>query len=185
MNILVTIHDGGTGAWIKTLDLPDLETVHLNMEPGNVEIIGEHPADTYLRAGMVTPLPPRPAGAGWSFDPAAEQWLRSEAHRLADLEARRASASMTRANLVLAAVTARIIPEADAAAAARGEITASIQALIDQMPTERQLEAVVRWAASIVIDRTNPILTALAASMGLTDAQLDQLFGVTPPPTEE
>ncbi|MGN7870962.1 hypothetical protein [Paracoccus sp. 22332] len=137
----------------------------------------------YWDGAAFVPYPPRPGdwavwnGAFWT-DP------RPPRDPAAELAAWRASASMTRANLVIAAVTAGIIPASDAAPAARGEITPSIQALIDQLPPEQQLEAVVRWAASTVIDRTNPILTALAASMGLTDEDLDQLFGLTAP-TEE
>ncbi|MDQ1899418.1 hypothetical protein RAH32_03025 [Paracoccus sp. WLY502] len=140
--------------------------------------------DTHYWDGTgFVPYPPCPGdwavwnGAFWT-DP------RPPRDPAADLAARRAGASMTRANLVMAAVQAGIIPIADAAAAARGEITPSIQALIDQLPAEDQLEAIVRWAASTVIDRTNQILTALGASMGLTDEDLDQLFGFTAP-TEE
>lgn len=141
-----------------------------------------------LSEGVLTASMVFPGDAGWADAIATADHFAnapepepSEPDPLAELAARRAAASMTRANLVLAAITAGIIPVADAGPAARGEITPSIQALIDQLPPEQQLEAVVRWAASTVIDRTNPILTALAASMGLTDVQLDQLFGLTPP----
>lgn len=141
-------------------------------------------ATHYWTGTGFAPYPPRPGpwavwnGGFWS-DP------RPPADPAADLAAWRAQASMTRADLVIAAVGAGIIPAADAGPAARGEVTPSIQALIDALPPAHQLEATVRWAASTVIDRTNAILTALAASMGLTDAQLDQLFGLTPPNPEE
>lgn len=144
--------------------------------------------DTHYWDGTgFVPYPPRPGewaqwnGAFWT-DP------RPPSDPVAELAARRAITSISRANLVLAAVAMRIIPESDAGPAARGEITPSIQAMIDKMPAEYRLEATVRWAASTVIDRMNRFLLEFGMSMSLTDEQLDHLTGVTPlpiPPTKE
>ncbi|MDN3710990.1 hypothetical protein QWZ10_02625 [Paracoccus cavernae] len=41
-----------------------------------------------------------------------------------------------------------------------------------------QLEAVVRWSGSVVIDRLNPVLLAIADGLGVDGAQLDALFGI-------
>lgn len=135
-------------------------------------------------AGLFMPLPPCPGiwavwdGQSWT-DPRTPDDLAAE------MEARREAASMARPDLVIAAVTAGIIPASDAAPAARGEITPTIQVLIDRLPPEVRVEATVRWAGSTRINRTNQILTAIAAEMGVTDQQLDELFGVTAPLPEE
>lgn len=40
------------------------------------------------------------------------------------------------------------------------------------------IEAIVRWGAATMIERTNPIPAALAEAMQITEAQLDALFGI-------
>lgn len=96
------------------------------------------------------------------------------------LQARRAAASLPRCDAVLAAVSAGMIPAAEAGEAARGQIPPSLAAIFSALPTEMQLEAEVRWSGSTVIERANPILSALAQAQGITEAQLDALFGVEP-----
>ncbi len=97
------------------------------------------------------------------------------------LAAQRASASMTRSDFLLAAIRAGIILPSDAGPAARGEIPPSLVPVFDGLPPEVQIEAVVRWSASTMIERTNPVLAALAGAMAITDAQLDALFGIHQP----
>lgn len=90
----------------------------------------------------------------------------------------REDAVLSRSELLIAAVGAGIIPVAEAGAAARGEVPPSMQAIFNQVPPEMQVEAIIRWSASTEIDRLNPILLALAASMGMGDAELDELYGI-------
>lgn len=54
----------------------------------------------------------------------------------------------------------------------------SLAPVFSSMSPEVQLEAIVRWGAATMIDRSNPVLAALAAAMTVTDAQLDALFGI-------
>lgn len=127
-------------------------------------------------------LPPKPGewaiwnGTEWT-DP------RPPTDPVAELAALRAAASLSRADFIIAAVGAGIIAPADAGPAARGEVPASMQAVLSHLPEAMQVEAAVRWGASTIIERTNSVLAAIAAEMGVTDEQLDALFGIVPPET--
>lgn len=111
-----------------------------------------------------------------------QSWIdnRTPADLDAELEARRAAASLSRCDAVLAAVNAGIILPEEAGEAARGQVPPSLTSALSSLPPEMQLEAEVRWSGSTVIERTNPILIAMAQAKGITDAQLDELFGVEP-----
>lgn len=146
--------------------------------PLNVALIeGHYPADEFILVdGVVTALPPKP-GPGWVLNPEAVEWIDMRDPE-AEHEAKRAMASMTRSDFLLAAIRAGIIQPSDAGPAARGEIPPSLAPVFASMPPDVQIEAVVRWGAATMIDRTNPVLAALAAAMTVTDAQLDALFGI-------
>lgn len=130
----------------------------------------------YLSEGAIKRRPLRPHP--WMiFDPAAEAWVDNRDPD-EELATARSAASMSRPDFLLAAITAGIIQPSDAGPAARGEIPPSLTAVFAALPEDVQLEAVVRWGAATIIERTNPVLAALAAAMGVTDEQLDALFGI-------
>lgn len=140
----------------------------------------------YRKNGAWAAYPPRP-DAHHVFDFAAGNWLDPrtpqdiEAAEQDRLAAARASASLSRSDAVLAAVGIGILPECPIeAGAGRGEIPASLQQVFSSLPTEMQIEAAVRWGGATVIERLDPILLALAQSLGVTDRQLDVMFGITP-----
>lgn len=140
--------------------------------------IGTDPNEVYVHEGAVCYYPPRPGLEHyWSFDIAKNCWIDTRDPD-AEHQGRRAMASMTRSDFLLAAIRAGIIQPSDAGPAARGEIPPSLAPVFSSMPPEVQLEAVVRWGAATMIDRTNPVLAALAAAMAVTDEQLDALFGI-------
>lgn len=107
----------------------------------------------------------------WTRLVTAEQ---AAAARLADWRATRA---LTRLDFCLALRGAGILNDADALSAAAGEVPAAFAAVVAAMPAAQQLEARMRWSAAATIDRLNPFIAAVAAGSGLTDAQLDALFG--------
>ncbi|MFB9225195.1 hypothetical protein [Paracoccus cavernae] len=146
--------------------------------PLNVALIeGHYPADEFILVdGVVTALPPKP-GPGWVLNPETVEWIDMRDPE-AEHEGRRAAASMSRSDFLLAAIRAGIIPPEDAGPAARGEIPPSMRGVFAGFPAELQLEAVVRWSGSVVIDRLNPVLLAIADGLGVDGAQLDALFGI-------
>lgn len=97
------------------------------------------------------------------------------------LAAARATASMTRSDFLLVAIRAGIIAPSDAGPAARGEIPPSLGPIFEDLPSDVQIEAVVRWGAATMIERMNPVLAVLAEAMAITDEQLDALFGINLP----
>lgn len=161
-----------------------------NLGIGNIPPIGEDyfevpvgtdPNDVYLNEGVVYYYPPRPGPEHyWSFDIAQDLWIDTRDPEV-ELLNQRSTASMTRPDFVLAIMASKLIPmsNAEAGQAARGEIPAPFEAIIATLPPGQQLEAVVRWSGATVIERINPILSALALALGLTDEQLDALFGIS------
>ena len=138
----------------------------------------------YISDGQLLPVPPAPSVFHW-FDPSAGLWVddRSPADALA---AARAAANMSRSDFVLAIKNSGLVDMsiAEAGQAARGEIPAPFEAIIATLPAGMQLEAVVRWSGATMIERSNPILAVLAEALSITDAQLDALFGIAPPPDQ-
>lgn len=138
----------------------------------------------YISEGRLLPVPPAPSAFHW-FDPWAGIWVddRSPADALA---AARAGASMSRSDFVLAIKNSSLVDMsiAEAGQAARGEIPAPIETIIASLPAGMQLEAVVRWSGATMIERSNPILAVLAEALSITDAQLDALFDIAPPPDQ-
>lgn len=97
----------------------------------------------------------------------------SEAETLA---AWRQTASTTRRAFCIACRQAGILTAPDAIAAAKGEWPASMSAILGTMTDEDAADAQVTWAAVQQVDRTDPLILAMQAFLGLTDAQVDGLF---------
>lgn len=86
-----------SGAISRTVEVPDLDTLQIQLQPGEQWIAGDlDAASQYVRDGQVMSIPARPAGYA-VFDHAAGQWTddRSDEQIAADAEAeqvRRAAA---------------------------------------------------------------------------------------------
>lgn len=93
----------------------------------------------------------------------------------------RAISSLSRIDFLLAAKASGLISEDDAIAASRGEIPPGMSQLIEALTPEQQFEAKVRWGGATTIYRLDPFICDWAARLGVTDGQLDQMFGVTVP----
>lgn len=52
----------------------------------------------------------------------------------------------------------------------------SVNAAIAAMPTPERSAALIEWEYAQTVDRHSPFTQQLAAGLGLTDAQLDELF---------
>lgn len=91
----------------------------------------------------------------------------------------RAGAGMPRHAFCAACVRAGILDEDDAAAAALGGIPDAFAAVFDSLPEEVRLENRLRWLGAQTISRVDPIILACAAHIGLTEEQVDSLFGLS------
>lgn len=193
MNDKVTVYEAATGKIRRVLMLPLVGLLneagdvigHIinpidlanNVAEGESYVIGEFASDRfYWDGGQMVAFPDRPSE--WAeFDFETKQWVDLYDPVLA-LEAARATANMARSDFLLAAISAGIILPSDAGPAARGEIRPSLVPVFDGLPPEVRVEAIVRWGAATVIERTNPVLAALAEAMAISDADLDALFGI-------
>lgn len=91
----------------------------------------------------------------------------------------RARAELPRFDFAMATAAAGIVTyEAAAQWAAGNQVPPAVQAVIDAMPAEEQGPAVVDVLARPVIRRSGSMMPALATAYGLTEADLDALFGI-------
>ncbi len=128
--------------------------------------------------------PPRP-GTWAEFDFMARQWIdpRSAADMQAALFAAREAATLDKSELLmrLAMPGVGILSPEEAIEAAQGRIPASFQPAIASLPAEAQMLARIKWAGDQIISRTNPLLILAAYAKGISDEQMDQIFGVVAP----
>ncbi|MFN7137691.1 MAG: hypothetical protein ACK4MU_09315, partial [Thermomonas sp.] len=89
----------------------------------------------------------------------------------------RAGREVTRLDLVLAMAGAGLIAPASAIAAAGGSIPPEFEAVVAAMPAPAQTEARIRWAGAATIPRLSPLILAVQAAAGMSDAAVDALFG--------
>ena len=95
-----------------------------------------------------------------------------------DIATIRANTAMSRSEFCNAMHAAGLISFADALSAAKGEWPAPFAAALAALPTEMQERAQITWAAVQTIERTNPMILAVQAALGWSDAQADVLFGI-------
>lgn len=117
----------------------------------------------------VTSLPPVPESL----------WVDGEWVQPDPMIALREVAAMSRQAFCLALFRAQILTEADAIAAAKGEWPTALDDLLTALPDTEAAEARIVWATSSEIRRLHPLLASIASHMGIDDATLDQIFGLT------
>lgn len=111
-----------------------------------------------------------------------EAWnvtLLTAEEKAANLIAWRDGATLTRRQFCLACLQAGLLTPADAVTAATGGWPATFDAALADLTELQVAAAKVEWAAVSVIRRSAPLLAAVQATAGVTDEQLDSLFGWT------
>jgi hypothetical protein len=91
-------------------------------------------------------------------------------------EAMRATMSLTFAQLLIGLVAEEWITQAEGEAWLSGTLPAPVLALIGALPPAAQFPARARAVRPSVVLRLDPLVTALAAAQGKSDAQLDDFF---------
>ena len=190
MIITATVYSAA-GEYIATLRMPDIENLMLNVneDAGEQFVFGDFSERTYLKNGNVVTIPEPPgSGRHWHFDVVSEDWVDTRTpgdHQAALYNARR-NASMDKSDLLITLAMAGILPAEDAEIAAAGTIPPTIQAVLDELPPEvfppeAAMVARIKWRSDNVISRVNPVIVLAAAALGMTDEQLDEIFGVRLP----
>jgi len=94
------------------------------------------------------------------------------------LAAERAATSLPKAEFCTNLMGASILPPADAIEASRGKWPVTFDAVIADLPVAEAAAYQITWAGATTISRVHPLIALLAAHAGLTDAQVDALFGI-------
>lgn len=126
------------------------------------------------------PLPPRPGTwARWQ----GGEWIdpRTPADMQATLYAARDAASMDKTDLLTAMLLSGKLTLEDFEIAGEGRIPSAIEPSLSQLPVEAQAIARVKWRNDVTISRTNPVIVLAAMALGITDQQMDAIFGVQIP----
>lgn len=173
------IIDIATGRILRTGSAPD-DAIALMTGPGEgavtgIDGIGDE--SHYVGPAGITPYPPRP-GPWAAFDFAAEAWIdpRTQADLDAELSASRAAMSLTFAQLLIGLVAEGWISEAEGEGWLMGQLPAPVLALIASLPQRQRFVARARASRPSVVLRADPLVVALGAAQGKTDAELDTFF---------
>jgi len=94
------------------------------------------------------------------------------------VEEKRKQAVLSRETFLIGCVSASIITEAEAEEAADGSWPSSFNAFLAGMTATQRIEAKALWASRANVRRDSPLLALVAANKGVTDAELDALFGI-------
>jgi AcrR family transcriptional regulator len=130
------------------------------------------PSGAVTLPGRSDPVP-EPVGAG------SITWAqkRTAAQAAADkLEAWRATAKLSRAEFLMAAVSAGLLTATEARAI---EVPASFEALVAALSEPSRTGARIRWASEGEFDRLDPLLAAVIAAADIPPAVVDAMFGWT------
>ena len=100
-------------------------------------------------------------GAGWHWDAAAHA---------------RETMTLSFAQLVTGLVAEAWISEAEGEAWLAGVLPAAVLAVIGTLPAQARFAAKARATRPSIIERTDPLVAALAAAQDKTEAQLDTFF---------
>lgn len=102
-------------------------------------------------------------------------------HAQAQLLRARAETCLDKGELLIRLVGAGILPPAEAEDAAMGIIPPSMEAMMTSLPPEVQTAARIKWRTDAEIGRTHPVIVSAAYAMGLSDEDVDAIFGVVAP----
>ena len=94
------------------------------------------------------------------------------------LAEQRAATFLPKSDFCTNLMGAGILPPADAAEASRGKWPVTFDAVISSLPEAEAAAYQITWAGATTISRMHPLIALLAAHAGLTDAQVDALFGI-------
>lgn len=94
-----------------------------------------------------------------------------------DLTAWRNTAKLSRRDFCITLKRLGILSAGESIAAAKGDWPATFAGALSGLPQEAQDEAEIEWAAVQEIRRNHPMIALLGTSAGMTEAQVDSLFG--------
>jgi hypothetical protein len=131
----------------------------------------------YWTGAAFEELPPRP-GPWAAWDGAAWFDYRTAEDMAAELRRRREGASLTTAEFLQAAMAVNLLSPDEAAAASWGEVPAAFLPAVEQLSAEQRDRIRIIWPRVTIIERLDPLIVGVAATIGVSDETLDALFGL-------
>ena len=174
-----TVYKIDTGAYVKNITAPDKANIDLNIAEDEFGVEGIQPIQSYVKDGEVKMMPEPPEN-NYVFDHGSETWIdpRTDGEKLAELQNRRNLTEIDKSTLLGALATLGVFTWEEADAASNGVIPAHMEEMMAELPPDVQAMARIKWRSDAVISRMNPVIVLAAYALGITDEQLDAIFGV-------
>lgn len=96
----------------------------------------------------------------------------------AEKRGNREGANLTRREFCIVLFEQGVLTAEDALSAAKGEWPTATDSFLSFLTPEQSSTIQIEWAATSVIERLNPFVLTLGSWLGLSDIELDTLFGV-------
>lgn len=96
-----------------------------------------------------------------------------------DPNATRNNAAIERAEFCNNLAAAGILTDSDAIKGAQGFWPDAMISFLDYLDATQRRDVQIEWATVLTIRRMHPFVLSLGSWLGLTDAQVDTLFGIT------
>lgn len=175
--ITATIYDVATGEVVRVLQTSSLRQLEANVPEGCDFVLGEFQGDGfYFENGQPIAKPER-TGSWAVFDYASKTWTdpRTDADRVAELAAWRASTSLPKVLFLERCMEVGILTPPEAQAGTR-QVPETYQAIIAAMSGYERDVAILRWCGATVIERMDPFILTVAAAAGISETILDAIF---------
>ena len=177
-----TIYDIETGAIEGTIRSDNSDSIVASLAEGQAVVEGHFSALTHYigASGAAEEYPEIAPSVFHRFDRVQMQWVdpRTPSQVEIDLISRRAAASLTKPQFIIASMSVGLLTPAEAAEAANGLIPSSFQPAFEGLTPQQQDYARVLWPAATVIERMDPLVLAVAQYLSISDQTLDAIFGL-------
>lgn len=174
-----------TGELRYQVELPDGAESPIFPEGDDIGIGLQEPHDgLYLKNGMLKPYPARPSNVH-RFDHDQESWIdpRTTEDLLRELAQLRSITFLDKSELLSRLLIAKRISADDMRTASLGDMPPALAAVVADWPEEAQVIAETRWRLDQRLGRSSPMTQLLAHAFAISDAAMDDIFGITAPTT--
>lgn len=182
--IEITIYDMNTGVIRRCGIFPDMENCLVNIEADENTVLGHYDPNKYYinKAGVAIEYPTKPNrwckwnGVEW-FDPRTPEQL--EQDDLDHIQSVRERASLTKYEFIMRSVQAGIITQQSGLAVLDGQIPTELEGITFTLTDWEVFQLQAKIKAAQQFDRLDPFIIAAGQFLGMSDVEVDQLFGIT------
>lgn len=132
----------------------------------------------YWDGSAFVPYPVPSPGPWFAWDGVAWVDMRPEGSEEDALRNRRANTSLPKLEFVMRIVGAQIISQASGLKMLDGQMPDEMEGMLEGMPPSDQFEVAAKLKGAVTIERLDPFIIAAGQFLGLTDQQVDAVFGI-------